>query len=80
MVLQQKKQTPWIVIYQSQHTEFIACFLRGPLKERQQRIMLFAVVSVVRCGGEEEGSTAEKMQPHDQRKIQPANKLTWGYS
>ena len=44
----------------------------------KKRIMLFAVVSVVRGGGEEEGSTAEKMQP--QRKIQPANKLTWGYS
>ena len=78
MVLQQKKQTPWIVIYQSQQAEFIACFLRGPLKGRRQRIMLFAVVSVVWGGGEEEGSTAEKMQP--QRKIQPANKLTWGYS
>ena len=63
MVLQQKKQTPWIVIYQSQQTEFIACFLRGPLKWRRQRIMLFAVVSVVRGGGEEEGATAEKMQP-----------------
>ena len=74
MVLQQKKQTPWIEIYQSQHTEFIACFLIGPLKWRRQRIMLFAVVSVVRGGEEEEGSTAEKMQP--QGKIQPANKLT----
>ena len=43
--------------------------------------MLFAVVSVVRGRGEEEGSTAEKkMQPRDQRKIQPANKLAWGYS
>ena len=60
MVLQLKMQTPGNWIYQSQHTEFIVCFLWGPLKWRRQFIMLFAVVSVVRGGGRRRGSNCRK--------------------